>query len=60
MVVVDEAQVHRGSRGRRGGAEAIGQVPDELEIVLAADARAPGDNNTRRLEVHLLRALVLF
>ena len=60
VVVVDEAEVNGGPcRGGRG-AEAVGQVPDEPEVFLAAHACAAGDDEPGGLEVNFFGPGVLF
>ena len=41
VVVIDEPQVNSRPAAGDGGAEAARQVPDQLEVLFAADARAP-------------------
>ena len=59
MVAVDISQVYsRTSRARRSP-KAVSEIPDQLEVLLAADTGAACDNYPGRLEVDLLFLMVL-
>jgi hypothetical protein len=50
-VVGHVAGIHRGARGADGGAELVGQLVDDLEVLGRADAAAAGDHARGALQV---------
>ena len=55
VLLADEAAIDGRAAGADGAADGAGQVVDQLEVVLAADAAAAGDDHPGALEVHLAR-----
>src|SRR5690606_10100831 len=50
------AGVDRGARGAHGGAEPVGELVDDVEILGRADAAAAGDHAPGTLQVGAVRA----
>ena len=55
VIVVDIAKVDRSPAATYGSAEAMGEIPELLEVFLRANARTTSDDDTCCLEVDLLR-----
>ena len=55
MFLADVAAIDGRAAGADGAADGPGQIVNQLEVVLAADAAAAGHDHPRALEVHLPR-----
>ena len=60
MVVIYETEVHRCSGGGRSSAQTISQIPNQLEVIFASNARAACNDYPCRLKIDFFGAFVLF